>query len=272
MDKAAETPLDRAHAAMLHGDEADARHFYRLLADATLYLLLEEEPEGERINPRVFDLEAGPVLLAYDLEERLAVLGQGGALPYAALPGRIIAQHLTGQGLSLGLNFGSGAPSEIMLPPEALTWLAEMLETAPVAVEARPEAFDPPTGLPDALAVALRFTLDGAAGLASGGLLAAVRYEGGRRGHMLALLDVPKPAEEPLARAIAEALKFSGLEAGELDVTFLTSDDPVLQALARVAVVFEVPAPQRPRQTRRGCQKRREAIPTNRRGSADWGI
>jgi len=237
------TALDEAHAAMAAGGEAEARQFYRLLADIPLFLLLEHEAEGERINPRVFDLEAGPVLLAYDREERLAVLSQGAALPYAALPGRIIAQHLAGQGVSLGLNFGSGAPSEVMLPPEALRWLAEILETEPQEVEARPEAFVPPQGLPPALEEALRFTLDGAAGLARAALLAGVRYEGGRRGHVLALLDVPEPAEDPLARAVAEAMAFSGLEAGEIDVTFLASDDPAVAVLARVAQIFEVPEP-----------------------------
>ena len=61
------TPLDHAHAAMAQGSEAEGLRFYQMLADATLFLLLEHEAEGERINPRVFDLPDGPVLLAYDL-------------------------------------------------------------------------------------------------------------------------------------------------------------------------------------------------------------
>ena len=63
-----QTPLDHAHAAMQAGAEAEALAFYRLLADATLFLLLEREAEGERIAPRVFDLAEGPVLLAFDAE------------------------------------------------------------------------------------------------------------------------------------------------------------------------------------------------------------
>lgn len=239
------TELDRAHAAMQAGGDAEALRFYQILADATLYLLLDHEAEGERINPRVFDLEDGPVLLAYDTEERLAALGQGpqpdAALPYAALPGRIIAQHLAGQGVALGLNFGSGAPSEVMLPPEAMGWLAEMLETAPESVEALPEAFFSPQGLPDALTDALTFTLSGAAGLAQAALLVAVRYAGGRRGHILAVIGAPPTAQEALARALAEALAFSGIEAGELDVTFLAGDDAAVAGMARVAQIFEVP-------------------------------
>lgn len=237
-----QTPLDAAHAAMVAGDEAAALAFYRLLADATLFLLLENEAEGERIQPRVFDLADGPVVLVFDAEERLAALGDA-PLPYAALPGRIIAQHLAGQGVSLGLNLGTDAASEVMLPPEALSFLTERLATAPQALEAQVEAFVPPQGLPPALDDALRFTLSGAAGLARAAVLAGVRYRGGRRGHVLAILDAIPEAEEPLARAMAEALAFSGVDAAELDVTFLASDAPAVPALLRAGLVFEVPAP-----------------------------
>lgn len=232
--------LDQAYAAMQAGDEAAGLRFYRLLADATLFLLLEREAEGSRVDPRVFDLPDGPVLLAFDSEERLAVMGDG-PLPYAALPGRLIAQQMLGQGLSLGLNFGTGAASEVLLPPEALRWLCEMLEAEPVEVEATPAQFYAPQGLPDALSDALTFTLGGAAGLARAALLAGVRYSDGRLGHMLAVIDALPAAEAALARALGEALVFSGLEAGELDVTFLASGDAVVAELARVAVVFEVP-------------------------------
>ena len=234
------TEMDRAHAAMQAGGDAEALRFYQILADATLYLLLEREAEGERIHPRVFDLEGGPVLLAYDSEERLAAMGAG-PVPYAALPGRIVAQHLAGQGVALGLNFGSGAASEVMLPPEAMGWLAEMLDRVPETLEAQPEAFFAPQGLPDALSDALTFTLGGAAGLAQAALLAGVRYAGGRRGHILAVIGAHPAAEEAMARALAEALAFSGIEAGELDVTFLAAEDPAVGELLRVAQMFEVP-------------------------------
>lgn len=232
--------LDQAYAAMQAGDEAAGLRFYRLLADATLFLLLEREAEGSRVDPRVFDLAEGPVLLAFDSEDRLAVMGDG-PLPYAALPGRLIAQQMLGQGLSLGLNLGTGAASEVLLPPEALRWLCEMLDATPAEVEAVPLQFFAPQGLPDALSDALRFTLGGAAGLARAALLAGVRYSDGRLGHMLAVIDAVSGAEEALARALGEALVFSGLEAGELDVTFLAAGDAAVAELARVAVVFEVP-------------------------------
>ncbi|MFT4151422.1 MAG: SseB family protein [Paracoccaceae bacterium] len=237
--------LDHAQAAMAAspGDEAAQLRFYHALADAGLFLLLEAEPEGERIAPRVFDLEDGPVILAFDSEERLASLGQG-PVPYAVLPGRIIAQHLAGQGVSLGVNLGTGAPSEILLPPEALRWLVDTLDRTPEAAEARPEAFHPPGQLPPALMDALGFALGQATGLASGAVIAGVAYDDGRRGHMLAILDAMPGAEEALARAAAEALTFSGLEAGQMDVTFLRSDSAPAQAMVRAGLRLDIAAAQ----------------------------
>jgi hypothetical protein len=240
------TDLDLAAAAMADGGDNAALRFYQLLADATLFVLLEHEPEGERITPKVFDLPDGPVLLAFDSEDRLAAWAQA-PLPYAALPGRIIARHLTGTGVSMGLNFASGARSETLLPPEAMRWLAETLENAPTQIEARPAQFFAPQSLPEILADALRFTLSGAGGLAASAHLAGVRYADGRLGHMLAIVDALPDAEAPLAHAIAEAVSFSGLDAGELDVTFLASDAVGLAELIAVAQAFDLPAPQQPK-------------------------
>ena len=51
--------LDRAHAALQDGGEAEGMAFYRALADAELFLLLEAEAVGEVMTPRVFDLTEG---------------------------------------------------------------------------------------------------------------------------------------------------------------------------------------------------------------------
>lgn len=237
------TPLDHAHAAMQAepGDEAAALRFYRLLADTPLMLLLEREPQDTRIDPRVFDLEAGPVLLAFDSADRMAALGDA-PLAYAELPGRVIVAQLAGQGVSLGLNFGSQAPSEILLPPEALDWLAEMVATPlPEEVEAVPESFFTPRDLPAALTEALNFTFGSAAGLARAAYLAGVRYDDGRVGHILAILDAHPDAQAPLAQAVAQAIGFTGLDAAEIDVTFLTGTDPAARGILRSGILFEFP-------------------------------
>jgi hypothetical protein len=219
---------------MAAGGDADGMAFYRALANAELFLLLEAEAVGEVMTPRVFDLAEGRVLLAFDSEERLARFA-GGAVAYAALPGRVIAAHLAQQGLALGLNLGSGAASEVILPPEALNWLLSMLDQkAPEQIETRVAGFLPPV-VPTKVKVALASALTGAAR----GYLVGVRYAGGGQGQMLALVGVDVAAEEKVARAVTEALAFSGVEAGSLDVAFLGEGDAMLARLSGVALVIE---------------------------------
>ncbi len=233
------TKLDEAYGQMA-ADEASELQFYRELADATLYLVLEREAEGEVIAPRVFDVAGGSVLLAFDSEDRLASLSDT-PLAFVALPGRIIAQQMAGQGLSLGINLGTGAVCEMLMPPEALDWLVQMLGATPVSLEAQVAEFLPPTLVPEALIAALTRSAQAASGLAAVGLLAAVRYQDGRRGHMFSFVNAEVSAQAALARSVAEALAFSGIEAGELDVSFLVEADAGLARLLRVAKVFEVP-------------------------------
>lgn len=239
------TLLDAAHAAVSDDPENEALRlrFFERLADGELVILLEREAVGESLEPKVFELEAGPVVLAFDREERLAAF-TGGIAPYAALPGRVVAGLLKGQGIGLGVNLGV-APSSMLLPPEAMDWLAEALDGGPEEAEAVPEEFLPPS-VPEAVLAGLDTKLARAGGLAVAAVLAGVRYRDGRRGHLLALLDAAPGAEEALARAIREALVFSGIEAGELDVTFLPASDPVALAMARVGLRFDLPAPERP--------------------------
>ncbi|NCO17535.1 MAG: SseB family protein [Alphaproteobacteria bacterium] len=238
------TALDAAHAAMTTSpDDAAARlRYFERLADGELFLLLAAEAEGDNLVPKVFDLEGGPVVLAFDLEERLAEFAAGVGVPYAALPGRVIATTLAGQGVGLGVNLGV-APSALLLEPATLDWLAAMLRHGPAEAEDHPQAFHAPAALPPGLVQGLSAKLARAGGLASHALLAGVTYRGGRRGHMLAFIDARAGAEAPLAHASAEALTFSGVDAGELDVTFLASNDPACAAMAAFALRFDLPQP-----------------------------
>ncbi|NGQ90858.1 SseB family protein [Rhodobacter sp. HX-7-19] len=236
------TPLDAAHAAMERdgADETDRLRFFECLADGEFFLLLEEEAQGTDLKPRVFPLESGPVVLIFDLEERMAEFS-GGIAPYAALPGRVIAQQLAGQGIGLGVNLGS-APSQMILPPEAMDWLAGMLEDGPEEIEAVPERFHPPVALIGPVEERLRRKLGMAAGLATAALLAGVTYRDGRHGHMLVFLDPASGAEAALARAAHEAVAFSGVDLGALDVAFLASPDPAAGRIAAVATRIDLPA------------------------------
>ncbi|MEM9582970.1 MAG: SseB family protein [Pseudomonadota bacterium] len=237
------TPLDLAHAEMDRSDAARLR-FYERLADAELFLLLESEAQGDQITPRVFPVEDAPLVLVFDREERLAEFA--GAAPYLALSGRALAQMLAGQGLGLGLNL-EVAPSSIILPSEAIAWLNETLGTAPADVEATPEEVLPPSDLPEAFIEALDTKLALTAGLAKLAYLCAVRYKRGGSTHLLAFLDPIPGAENALAQAVNEALVFSGIEAGTLDVAFFGLRDPMAATLAKVGLRFDLPQPEQPK-------------------------
>ncbi len=235
------TPLDQAHAEMEAAPQDDAARlrFYDRLAGSELFLMLEAEPEGDRIRPALFPVEGQTFALVFDREERLTAFAEGAA-PYAALSGRALAGMLTGQGIGLGVNLGV-APSSILIEAGSLDWLAATLEAAPEEVEERPEELAAPSGLPEVLLSALDARLAAAEGLAKMAYLVAATYAGGRRGHLMAFVDALPGAEPSLARAVGDALTFSGIEAGSLDVGFFRASDPVAARLARVGLRFDLP-------------------------------
>lgn len=235
------TPIDQAHAAMVAAPDDDAARlrFYERLADAELFLLLTEEPVGDNIAPQLFDTGEGKFVLVFDQPERLTTF-TGEAAPYAALSGRVLANMLAGQGIGLGVNL-EVAPSSILIPGDAVAWLHDTLGHAPDQVEAKVQEVLAPAGLPEVLITALDQKLSTAAGLASSAYLVAVRYDGGGQGHMLAFVDAIDAAQPALAGAASEALTFSGIEAGAMDVAFFAASDPVAAQLAKVGLRFDLP-------------------------------
>ncbi len=234
------TAIDRAFAEMAGAEDEDTLRlaFWGVIADARLFLLLEREAEPGQIVPKVFDLQDGPVILAFDSEERLASF-TGTISAYAELPGRAIAAQLAGQGVGLGLNLG--APSQTILPHEAMGWLIGLLEQMPDEVRALPEKFLPPDAAPVQLKAALQSRVNALADLCGGILLAAVEYQGGGRGLLLAFLDAKPEVQAALAQTAADAVRFSGLSAASMDVVFLQSDDPRAQAMERAGLRFDPP-------------------------------
>ncbi|MFT6022178.1 MAG: hypothetical protein ACI9PY_000287 [Ascidiaceihabitans sp.] len=237
------TPLDLAHAAMEAAPDDDSVRlaFYERLADAELYLLLESEAIGEDVTPQTFDAGVQEIVLVFDRAERLTAF-TGEAAPYVAVSGRAIAQMLDGQSLGMGLNL-EVAPSSFLLPAEGVEWLADTLGHAPDEVEAHIEEVAAPKGLPETLIGAIDTKLATATGLALSAYLVGVTYQGGAKGHMLAFVGAQPGAEDALAQAAGEALTFSGIEAGAMDVGFFDGNDPITPRLSRVGLRFDLPQP-----------------------------
>jgi hypothetical protein len=237
------TPLDTAHADMTEAPEDDdvRLRFYDRLAAAELFVMLEAEAQGQTILPAVFDTEDGRIVLVFDTEERLSSFA-GGTVPYAALSGRVLCALLASEQLGIALN-PEVAPSSFLIPAEAVSWLAATVSEAPEELEARPARFAAPRHLPEKLVTALSARLAAAAGLARCAWLAAVTYEDGTQGHLLGIAGAEPWAHAALGKTVQEALVFSGLEAGSLDVVFVQDHDLTTAELARVGLRFDLPEP-----------------------------
>ncbi|MBK0326499.1 SseB family protein [Rhodobacteraceae bacterium F11138] len=243
------TPLDAFHAAMQASPENDnARlRFYERMGDSELYLMLTEEARGQNLSPEVFEVADGRFVLAFDGAERLAQFA-GCPAPYAALSGRALVQMLAGTDIGIGLNL-EVAPSSILIPCEAISWLAETLDNVPKQVMSGIREVAAPAALPDALLSALGDKLALVAGLARNAYLCQVTHADGTRGHLLGFVDAPEPGQRALAQAVAEALTFSGIEAGALDVGFFAAEDAILPALTQNGLRFDLPQPRKPAAT-----------------------
>lgn len=241
------TPLDSAHAAMsaAPGDADAERAFFARLVDAELFLLLTEEARGDAISPQIFDVSEGRFVLVFDTAERLSAFA--GESAFAALSGRALAGMLQGQGLGLGLNL-EVAPSSTLLPAEAVDWLNERTFSAPKLIEAGLSTLSAPQDVPESLLHALDAKFAAAEGLAEAAFLVSAEYRDGSRNHVIAFSGAAQGAQAALARAVNEALEFSGTEAGTLDVTFLEEGSPLAISFAEAGLKFDLPqAPVRPR-------------------------
>ena len=244
------TDIDRALKARDAAPEDTAVNlaFHERVAEAEIYLVLEEKPEGEIARARILDTSTGALALAFDREERMAAF-MGEITPYVAISGRQIAAMLAGSGTGLALNLGTEA--ETVLPTEALAWMAETLAATAATAQGQIVEVTRPGTLPEALLAALDRKLALMAGAADTALLGSVVYADGSRSHALAVVGAAPEAEPGIAAALGEALRLSWLAAGALDVVFLAADHPVTAALARRGLRFdlpemEAPAPQAP--------------------------
>ncbi len=241
-----ETVLDRAYSVMAAEPERDELRlrFYERLADAELFMILEEEAQGDRIDPRVIEHDGMSLVLVFDTEDRLAEF-TGEITPYIAVSGRVLVTMLAQVDLGMAVNL-EVAPSSILLPHDIMVWLADMLSETPDEVEARPVEFTPPRAIPEPVLQGLDAKLVSAAGLADEVWLTAVTYEGGGRGHLLAFIGAEPAVHRALAKAAHEALRFCGVEAAEIDVAFFDATEGAAIAVRRVGMRFELPDPVAP--------------------------
>lgn len=238
------TPLDLAKTtADSAGTDGAQLTFYARLLDSELNLLLDIEPMGDRISPRIFDLQSGRVVLAFDLSERLVEF-TGQSAPSAILSGRQLIEMLAGQGIGLGINLDV-APSSTLLDADAISWLCGVISNRPREMQARPKEVVAPSGIPESVLQALDAKLARAVGLAEAAYLVDAIYEDEQHSHLLSVIDPVPGAEDALARAVSEAFMFCGVEEGTFDIAFFRASDPICAKFAKVGLRFDLPEPKR---------------------------
>jgi hypothetical protein len=242
------TPLDAAFAAA-GGDAMSGRVADALMA-APLWLLLEEDPSGDRISPRLMELEAGPTALAFDTEDRLLAFTEAVAA-HVCLPGRALVSLFAGQGLNLAINPGV-APSEIFWDADALAWAAEALSGNIDAEAAEPHALVPPEGITSEALALLGAKLAALAPALQEAWLTEASFPDGAARLLLVMrlrgaedaLDQSAYAaiEADIARAVADTGRLAGAALPELDVAFARAGDALLDRARRVGLGVDLPS------------------------------
>lgn len=244
------TGLEAARAAMTAEPENDASRlrFYMLLADSMLHILLDGEPGPDgNAEAAVFDLDDGRFILAFSSEDGLSSFSEGGTY-HATMSGRQAMRLFKGQGLGLGLDLDSEEVA-VLLPAEALDWLAETLDRAPLTEAGRPDRISPPRAATDGLLQMLDAKFSAAGSLAETAWLVSADYaEEGRL--LLAFVDAHPDAHQALAQAAGEALIFSDSEGPAMDVLFVDNDQHITRQLAEVGLRFDLPKPPEPQSPR----------------------
>ncbi len=228
-----ETRLDVAYLAQAEAPEREDLwlRFLERVCDAELFLLLEAEAEGQTLRPRVFELDEGRFALAFDTDERLAAFLEAPA-PYAALSGRRLAAMLARTGVGIGLNIGV-APSAVLLPAEAVDWLAQAAAERPVETEVLPGPVAAPGTVAPGLIAALEPKLAAMAPLIGAAHLVEAE------GPVLVLEGVPETAQPEVAAAVAEAVRFGS--AGDLGLAFAAPGSGFAARVRAVGRSIELP-------------------------------
>lgn len=213
------TPLDALCEAPFHElpDAARARVLNRL-ADTEIVVALAAEPEGDRVELKLFDLAEGRMAVAADREDRLSAFFDA-PVAYAALPGRVLAAMLAPENVTLMVN--PSAPSEMLLSPETLGWLSEALSDAPDEDQVGPASLSAPSAqMIAALAGPLATRLEDMSGLVELAALVTAEWPDGGRGHLIVVHGVAEARRAVLAKALAELIAFLPPLPDACDVAF----------------------------------------------------
>jgi len=218
----------------------DARlNYYGVLADTNLFLLLEQEPSNEILEPKFIQLEGKNFALAFDSEESLAEF-YGEAAAFAEVTGRVLAKMLLEEKIGLGINLGV-YEGELLLPWEIIEWFVNVLDEAPNLVQNTPKKFLRAEAFPEVLFKALQEKLMPAVGLFDEIWICAVEYNEDETSHLICLMGVQNSAQQAIVKSINEVLSFTNIDLGNIDVAHFSYDDEVCTKIREIGIKLEFP-------------------------------
>ena len=218
----------------------DARlNYYGVLADTNLFLLLEQEPSNEILEPKFIQLEGKNFALAFDSEESLSEF-YGEAAAFAEVTGRVLAKMLLEEKIGLGINLGV-YEGELLLPWEIIEWFVNVLDEAPNLVQNTPKKFLRAEAFPEILVKALQEKLMPAVGLFDEIWICAVEYNEDETSHLICLMGVQNSAQQAIVKSINEVLSFTNIDLGNIDVAHFSYDDEVCTKIREIGIKLEFP-------------------------------
>ena len=207
----------------------DARlNYYGVLADTNLFLLLEQEPSNEILEPKFIQLEGKNFALAFDSEESLSEF-YGEAAAFAEVTGRVLAKMLLEEKIGLGINLGI-SEGELLLPWEIIEWFVNVLDEAPNLVQTTPKKFK-----------ALQEKLMPAVGLFDEIWICAAEYNEDETSHLICLMGVQNSAQQAIVKSINEVLSFTDIDLGNIDVAHFSYDDEVCTKIREIGIKLQFP-------------------------------
>ena len=218
----------------------DARlNYYGVLADANLFLLLEQEPSNEILEPKFIQLEGKNFALAFDSEENLSEF-YGEAAAFAQITGRVLAKMLLDEKIGLGINLGV-SEGELLLPYSVIEWFVSVLEETPDVLQNSPKKFFSANAFPEIMLKVLQEKLAPAVGLFDEIWICGVEYDDDETSHLICLMGAQKPAEQAMIKSIKEVLSFSDINLGNTDVAQFNYDDEACSIIREIGIKLEFP-------------------------------
>ena len=237
------TPLGNAYAATFDGGEPELWQFYETLAEARVFVLLDDGHDQSKFEPKVFSLKDSSYLLAFDVAEQADEL-TGSNAPTSPALGMDLFKLLRGRNIGLGVNMG-GTTSATLISGDTIDMICAFYdgsageELVPDGVASQFRALLAPQNFPDTVQLSLTDNLSLLGATFRKALLLQAEYEDGQTGYIVGVTGALEEDRPAISAAVEASLVASRRADVRLDVAFLASDEPMAERIERVGLTLK---------------------------------